>query len=87
MDEFEGRKKIQLMFSSDWFVVMMRMRMRMKMRMKMKMMLLYLCSQRMWGGLVRGEEGTGQLRLVGEGGGTWGGEVSSDPRSPRTTEV
>lgn len=53
----------------------------------MKMLLCYLSSQWVWGRLVGGEEGTGQLRLVGERGRTGGGEVPPDPRSPRTSEV
>lgn len=54
----------------------------------MKMMMMsYLSSQRMWGGFVGGEEGTGQLRLVGERGRTRGGEVPPNPWSSRTSEV
>lgn len=53
----------------------------------MKMMMSYLSSQRVRGGFVGGEEGTGQLRLVGERGRTRGGEVPPDPWSSRTSEV
>lgn len=47
----------------------------------------YLSSQWVRGGFVRGEEGTGQLRLVGEGGRTGGGEVPPNAWSTRSTEV
>lgn len=59
---------------------------RMRMRM-MKVALRYLSSHRVGGRLVGGEEGTGQLRLVGERRRSGGGEVPADPRSPRTAEV
>jgi len=53
-------------------------------RMKMKA---YLSGQRVRGGLVGGEEGTGELGLIGEGGGAGRGEVPPNARSPRTREV
>lgn len=57
-----------------------------RMRM-MNVALCYLSSHWVRGRLVGGEEGTGQLRLVGERRRSRGGEVPADPRSPRTAEV
>lgn len=76
----EGRWEREKMFELNAHGQNLRMRM-------MEVALRYLSSHWVRGRLVGGEEGTGQLRLIGERRWSRGGEVTADPRSPRTAEV